>query len=86
MTGDELAIAVVATQGYFIVGSDLDQIPGDLIDPKRHAEHNFPTRVVATSNREEYLGQLAIARKIAPSLVGPGKYPWKNYYRVEAAD
>ncbi len=88
MTGDELAAAVYAVQGFLVMESNTPEELGAVVKCSNLIGVKTPLRVTGPSNQKEFLAQAKLGYRLAQSpLVGiewePGNF---KYYRVEAAD
>lgn len=89
MTGDELAAALYAEQGFMVIESSCEEKIGDIVKCSNLYEVNTPLIIAGLATREEFMRQAALAFALAgnPEKVGdipePGNH---HYYRVEAAD
>jgi hypothetical protein len=92
MSGEELAAALYAEQGYVVTTGDRPWKVGEISTRPyfrgMRGVLGVPLRVVAESNVEEYNRQIQLANRLAPDM-GPAQQrlePPVLYYRCEAAD
>ena len=92
ITGDELAAALYAEQGYFVASSFMPRKIGDIdIDNSHHPTKRVSAtmRVVGDATEKEWISQWNMAHELAPDITGDEyvRSPWELYfYRVEACD
>lgn len=87
MTGDQLAAALYAEQGYLIMQSPTPKQIGDIIDAVRtnHGAITPPVRITALATSDEWHSQQERAAKLGANIDG-FVLPCATYYRVEACD
>lgn len=88
MTGDELAAALYAEQGYLTLGTTAPLAIGEITTETSYGG-GIPLRVIAKSNKAEHRRQDRTSVRLG--LVEPVSnesdyFPFLYYYRVEAAD
>ena len=90
MTGDELAAALYAEQGYMALAQNQARKHGEIIPPGtcgwEDAPITTPLRVIGDSNRDEWGSQKPIIARALGLQCGPVRGNAPYYYRVEAAD
>ncbi len=87
MTGDELAAALYAEQGYLVLASDNVYQVGQALPLVRGVNSvSIVPLVKCATDEADYLKQVRRARELGPERVGvdDGRKPY--YYRVVAAD
>lgn len=86
MTGDELAAALYAEQGYMVLWSLKPLTIGSLTDSE--GDSTAVLRILGEATKEEYLKQSRRAKELAPHIAGMphGRDLLAHFYRVEAAD
>jgi hypothetical protein len=87
MTGDELAAALYAEQGYLVIGA-FDECPIGKINQATSmttGDCATPMRIVAVSTRDEFIKQRKIVSRLT-GITGTGWAGFSHYYRIEAAD
>lgn len=90
MTGDELAAAVYAEQGFLILGSTEPRKMGEI---RRESVHeswrtavSTPMRIVGVSTEQEMRRQTERYIQLSGAHDHYQKNAYTHYYRVEAAD
>ena len=87
MSGDELAAALYAEQGYLVMYSKHPRTIGSIDTDSGAVKQGLrPLRIIGPSSSAEYKAQTLRASEIAPELASPGGFSWPYFYRVEAAD
>ena len=84
MTGDELAAALYAEQGYMVLWSREPLEIGSITDSE--GDCTAMLRIVRETNVDEYVKQSKRARELEPSIAGPLRDYHAHYYHVEALD
>ena len=87
MTGDELAAACIAHQGYLVMAYTCECKIGEISKPiGLGVPVTTPCIVIGTATKREFLKQ----RKLANQILGERRFPmhtkYDHFYRVEAAD
>lgn len=85
MTGDELAIALHAEQGYLVVSHHSPFQREEAFLPRGSFSVNIPLLIVGPATKSQYAEQVRRARKISGRKIIVTK-GHKYFYRVEAAD
>ena len=88
MTGDELAAACIAQQGYLVMAYEYECKIREISKPIGiEGPIATPCIVIGTATKREFLKQ----RKLANQILGQERFSvtdtdWNYFYRVEAAD
>lgn len=87
MTGDELAIALHAEQGYLVLGSSHPLTVGAIERADKGAPMSTPLRIIDRATRAEWDKQGRLAFRLSGGLFRKKRNcPAEYFYRVVAVD